>query len=179
MNKKRIFLALTLCLAMTSVVWAKSVRTPIYIYGFSASFNDSIVYFTDIQKVDSAWLDEKTDFLVSRENYSYQLRDFLSGRGEPNRTCVVSYATKRKDIEKKFIKMRRKYVEKGGYDVKYVSSSEFKFNAMVPSDFGLDEIATKAEKKKKKERRNAPPQGMPPGGKGGQGEPGGGMPPQR
>ncbi len=56
---------------------AKNEAKTAYIFGFASSFNDSTVYFTDVQKVDSAYFTRKNKFLVSRENYSYQLRDYL------------------------------------------------------------------------------------------------------
>ena len=73
-----------------------------YAFGFAASFNDSTVYFTDIQVLDSAWLNEKNDFLVSRDNYSYQLRDYLASEQQmPRRTCIVYAGKNKKKVEKK------------------------------------------------------------------------------
>ena len=60
---------------------AKNEPRTAYIFGFASSFNDSTVYFTDVQKVDSAYFTRKSKFLVSRENYSYQLRDYLTSHG--------------------------------------------------------------------------------------------------
>ena len=59
--------------------WACAINRPtsIFMFGFCTSFNDSTVYLTDIQQVDSAWIDTKTDFLYSRDNYSFQLRDYM------------------------------------------------------------------------------------------------------
>ena len=35
---------------------AKVERTKVYMFGFSASFTDSLVYMTAIQELDSAWI---------------------------------------------------------------------------------------------------------------------------
>ena len=35
------------------------VEKKAYMFGFSASFNDSIVYFTNIQEIDSVWFSQK------------------------------------------------------------------------------------------------------------------------
>ena len=44
-------------------VSAKNIMIPkAYMFGFVASFNDSIVFFTDIQEVDSVWVQEKRNF---------------------------------------------------------------------------------------------------------------------
>ena len=88
---------------------AKVICVPkLYAFGFSASFNDSIVYFTDIQVIDSAWINDKTKFLISRDNYSYQLKNYFTSIGQEHRTCVISFALTRKEIEKKYKKMKEK-----------------------------------------------------------------------
>lgn len=107
---------------------SKNKQMPkVYAFGFSASFNDSTVYFTDIQEIDSVWINEKNKFLVDRNNYSYQLKNYFNVQGQPNRTCMIIYALKRKDIEKKYNKMKAKYVKRGNYDIKYLDEKSFKF----------------------------------------------------
>ena len=89
---KHITLAVALLTASTLPLSAKSTQaSKAYMFGFSASFNDSIIHFTDIQELDSTWLDDK-DFLESRENYSYQLRDYLADRGMEHRTCIICFS---------------------------------------------------------------------------------------
>ena len=101
----------------------------IYMFGFSASFNDSIIYFTDIQTVDSAWIDDKTLFLQGRDIYSQQLKDYFAASMQPNRICVVMYAPTLKEAEKKYLKMRRIYTRKSDtpYDVRYLTANDFAF----------------------------------------------------
>jgi hypothetical protein len=114
---------------------AKYKMNTTYMYGFAASFNDSTVYFTNVQKVDSAWFDTKTNFLYSRDNYSYQLRDFLASQGVPNRTCVVSFAKDEKTAQRKLDKMFTKYQKnqknKGHFLIKFVDS-KFSFKGLIP-----------------------------------------------
>ena len=51
---KQLTLAIVLMAAGTANVQAQNVKVPhAYMFGFVASFNDSTVYFTNIQKVDS------------------------------------------------------------------------------------------------------------------------------
>ena len=74
MNKLKYLILLlavgTLTMAGISSASAKKRQlSHIYMFGFSASFNDSTIYFTDIQTVDSAWIDDKTFFLQGREAY--------------------------------------------------------------------------------------------------------------
>ena len=87
------YLLLTLLVIMSANVSAKGMVEPkMYMFGFAASFNDSIVHFTEIQTVDSVWVDQRTKLMLGRENYSNQLRDFMTDKQQmPNRTCVVFY----------------------------------------------------------------------------------------
>ena len=108
-----------------------------YMFGFAASFNDSIVFFTDIQEVDSIWMLPKKKIVAGKSNYAYQLRNFFADSlGLKNRTVVVFSALKRKDIEKKFLKLKKDYTEKnaGKYDVHYIKTSEFRFTPVNMDD---------------------------------------------
>lgn len=138
---KNVIAALTLLVVASSFVGvsAKIVCVPkLYAFGFSASFNDSIVYFTDIQEIDSAWINDKTDFLISRDNYSYQLKNYFTNIGQEHRTCVISFALKRKDIEKKYKKMKEKYVKAGNFSIKTLGKNDFQFTTIKPDDYELE-----------------------------------------
>lgn len=138
---KNVIAALTLLVVASSFVGvsAKIVCVPkLYAFGFSASFNDSIVYFTDIQEIDSAWINDKTDFLVSRDNYSYQLKNYFTNIGQEHRTCVISFALKRKDIEKKYKKMKEKYIKAGNFSIKTLGKNDFQFTTIKPDDYELE-----------------------------------------
>ncbi len=118
---------------------AKVICVPkLYAFGFSASFNDSIVYFTDIQVIDSAWINDKTKFLISRDNYSYQLKNYFTSIGQEHRTCVISFALTRKEIEKKYKKMKEKYVKAGNFSIKNVSKNDFHFAAIKPDNYEIE-----------------------------------------
>ena len=71
-----LLLAVTL---LTVEASAKLEKTDnIYIFGFSASFKDSVVYTTDIQNVEGLWIDTKTKFLLNRDEYSHQFKVYLT-----------------------------------------------------------------------------------------------------
>ena len=75
----------------------KGSHKPVYAFGISASFTDTVVYYTDIQLLDSVHLD-KGGFLPHRELYSYQLKNFLEFEMNlPNRTCMIYFSILRKD----------------------------------------------------------------------------------
>lgn len=125
-------MAVACTLAATSAL-AKNKRMPkIYAFGFAASFNDSTVYFTDIQEIDSVWINDKTKFVLERENYAGQLKTYLNENGHPHHTCVMSYAFNRKDIDKKYNKMKDRYVKKGSFNINNIGSNDFSFKTIVP-----------------------------------------------
>lgn len=131
---KPLMITIALMAAGTMKVQAQDVKVPqAYMFGFVASFNDSTVYFTNIQQVDNAWVTKKKQFLAGRNQYSIQLREFFANqRNMPNRTCVVIANVDRKKLEKKYIKMKNKYLVKSKkpYDVRNISESDFKFETV-------------------------------------------------
>lgn len=165
--------AMILCSGFAMQVSAKQKVEPRYLFGFSASFADSTVYFTDIQKVDSAWVDTKTKFLLGREEYAGQLKRHFASMSLPNRTCVVLFAKDLKQAEKKLKKLKETYTvkAKGGYDVKYMTKADFEF---TPVYMGIDEEqpvdTPKKEKKAKKEKKEKEKKEKQPGNRGGKGK---------
>lgn len=155
-NIKRVLFSLTLLLASMQA-FAEYVPTKVYIYGFSASFNDSTVYFTDVMELDSAWVERKTHFLYSRENYALQLKEYMQKIGVQNPTCVVSFAKDRKTIDKKMKKLRSKYTKAGShYALTTLTESIFKFEAIsAADDYAASHKETKEERKVRKAQEKA------------------------
>ena len=150
--KHALFTAILLAASAYMPASAKNIMVPkAYMFGFIASFNDSIVFFTDIQEVDSVWvMEKKKTILAGRNNYAAQLRNFFSNSFNlNNRTCVVISDTKRKKVEKKYAKMKKQYMVKnaGKYDVHFVDATEFKFHP-VNMDDSDQEVVTQTKKKK-------------------------------
>lgn len=145
--KIRTLLALALLL-MPSLMFALQKQERLYVYGVATSFNDSTVYITEIQQLDSAWVDTKTGFLYSRNNYSFQLRDHLKANGFATPTCVTYFAKTRKEIEKKYVAIKKRYATSGHYNVKYVTKHDFTYSCLVPDDSERADLQTKKAKKK-------------------------------
>lgn len=122
-----------LLLFMPMMAGAKQVLKPVYLYGIATSFVDSTVYFTDIQHVDSSYVNTSNDFLFQRQEYSRQLRQYLINQGMSEPTCITTYSTDKKKLQKRYLKLRNKYVDSGKFTVKYVDSSEFTYKS-VPVD---------------------------------------------
>lgn len=135
---KYIVLTLLVCVAMGAE--AKTVKARhMYVFGFTASFKDSVVYMTEIQDVQGALYDTKTKFLLGRDSYSDQLKAFFKEKMQlSDRVCMVMFSTSKKKAEKKYMKLRKKYTgdkkRPSTYEVRYVTTQDFQFEPV-----GLDE----------------------------------------
>ncbi|ADV43908.1 hypothetical protein [Bacteroides helcogenes] len=127
MKYVRIFFAMTLAFMLFSAFTLKSKERPVYIFGMGASFNDSIVYYTEIQVLDSVELD-KGGFLPKRELYTYQLKNYLEyDVKKPDYTCMVYFSESKSKLEKEALKLKNRYKKNGGLLLQAVESSAFTF----------------------------------------------------
>lgn len=158
---------ISLCLMalLATTAYGKAKQTPVYLFGLAASFNDSTVFVTDIQKLDNAWVDQRTKFLMSRQEYSYQLRDYLATIGLPHMTCITFYALDKKKAEKKMASLMKRYTKKNHrYIIKHLSSDDFsytvqQYNAAEEQLMDKSVKTKKSKQDRKKEKqlmKNAP-----------------------
>lgn len=135
MKNIRIFLfsalLLSLCSAFTEVKKDKEKQPlQVYAFGVAASFNDTIVYCTDIQVLDSAQLN-KDGFLVGREQYSLQLKSFVENqKGKSNYTCMIYFSPKKEKLEKKAVKVKDNYKKGKGILLETIASDSFVFKKL-------------------------------------------------
>ncbi len=104
----------------------KMVAKTIYLYGVGYSPVDSVVYFTDEQKLDSMVMEKKTSFLEKRAVLSEQLANYLTSIGEQKFISAIVYDTHLKKLDKKYLK-HAKYYKKLGYTIKAADKSQFSF----------------------------------------------------
>lgn len=113
----------TLCGAFTM----KGGHKPVYAFGVSASFTDTVVYYTGIQVLDSVALD-KNGFLPHRDLYSYQLKNYLElEKGLPNRTCMIYFSENKKKLSKEAAKVLGKYRKNKTITVREIEAGNFLF----------------------------------------------------
>ena len=89
----KIFASLILVFMVCSAfsMKGKKQENGMYMAGVSASFTDSLIYFTDIQFVDSVVLG-KDKLLPLRTQYSEQLEDYLENNLRlQDRTCFIYF----------------------------------------------------------------------------------------
>lgn len=122
-------LLIGLCCALASAS-AKVERTTVYMFGFSASFTDSIAYITDVQQLDSAYIETKSGFLVDRPIYSDQLQTYLESiKGQPNCTCVVFFDIKKSKLLDEYNKIKKQYMADHNIVLKELEPGTFRFQA--------------------------------------------------
>ena len=105
---------------------AKEIKeVPVYIWGASISFSDSIVYLTEIQKLDSVVLEN--GFLPHRQYYAYELKDYMNfNENMPGRISMIYFDEKLNRLEKKEHKIKKHIMEDEGKIVRYLGG-KFKF----------------------------------------------------
>lgn len=121
----------------------KPKMQPVYAFGFSASFTDSVAFLTDVMCIDSAYL-QANGFLEGRQLYSMQLENYVLEKCHvQNSTNAIYFSPNRKTIEKRYEKMNRKYQRSEELALIYVGSEEFQFKAVpyIP----VEEEATKSK----------------------------------
>ena len=156
MRIKGIKILLVVCLltGISTAVAAKGgiTKSDVYLFGLSASFKDSTVYITDIQKIDNADFAPKTKFMYNRDGYSRQLKTYVKELGVEHPTCITFYSTDKKKIDKRYAKVRQKYdanlasqkAKKKGqkskkkskpyFDVHYLTSGQFSYSRIALED---------------------------------------------
>ena len=73
----------------------------VYIFGLSDSTRDSIVYVTDVQRIDMANIQKQTKFLLDRADYAQQLKDYFANRLNDNKRINVVYVCKNERLQKR------------------------------------------------------------------------------
>ena len=125
MNKSKIIFLLSFTLCVGSLA-AKGKNKPVYVFGISTSFTDTITYRTDIQLLDSVYLDANK-FLPARDIYAYQLKNYLEvDKGLKDRTCMIFFNNDEKKLTKEQNKLLIRLKKKNAI-VQLIDSTDFKF----------------------------------------------------
>jgi hypothetical protein len=133
MKYVRILFAIMLVFTISSAFSFKKKNSPstVYAFGVSASFTDSVIYFTDIQVLDSAKI-SKEGFLSQRELYSYQLKNYMiSSQLQQNSTCMIYFSANKTKLEKESGKLQAKYKKDKTVVVSRIDAAKFSFTKPV------------------------------------------------
>jgi hypothetical protein len=118
--------AIVMLCVLSSFTISKKENKSVYAFGVSASFVDTVVYYTEVQVLDSAKL-AKDGFLPKREAYSAQLKSYLESKGDANRTCMIYFSESKNNITKEFEKLSDKYKKNKSISFKKIEKAEFQF----------------------------------------------------
>ena len=118
-------LVFTICSAFS--IKKKGEKKPVYVFGVSASFTDTIVYYTNVQLLDSVHLDNN-GFLPHRELYSYQLKNYLEyNAGLPNRTCMIYFSENKSKLDNEQNNILSKYKKAKSVKLDLIPNDNFRF----------------------------------------------------
>lgn len=149
---KTILLVILLGVVLIARAEKKPTMQPVYIFGVSMSFTDSVAYVTDVVKVDSAWITPK-GFLVDRTLYSLQLEGFVTEhRQSKQSTNAVFFDVKEDKIVKKLNRVKKLYQTNRDVRLLNIPKAEFTFKAeaYVDPNAIVEEEETPEEKEEQK-----------------------------
>lgn len=122
----KIALPLLMVLMILSGFSLKKGEKAVYAFGLSASFTDTVVFYTEVQVLDSVKLDK--GFLPQRDLYSYQLKNYLEyQKGETKRTCMIYFSENKAKLMKERSSILNKYKKKQSVALREITKDEFTF----------------------------------------------------
>ena len=100
---------------------------PTALFGVGISFTDSVVYQTEVQELDTAWITKTHKFLMDRSLYSLQLQFWMEQQGVKNSICTVLFDKKKNRLQKKWNKISKRHQQNEAQRFKVVPLSDFRF----------------------------------------------------
>lgn len=105
-------------------------RRPLYMFGFAASFTDSVACVTSVQRVDSAWMEPSHKFLTDRELYSLQLQYHMESNEHcKNPVCAVFFGKSERSVQRQWKKIRKRYAKASTLHFSTLPEERFRFKA--------------------------------------------------
>ena len=124
---KRLLLVSLFLVAVYEGFAYEPLKRRIYMFGFAASFTDSIAYITDVQAIDSAYV-HYNGFLADRTLYAAQLNVYLQSHlKKKDMTCVVYFNKNKSKLEKKYLRVKKKYTSAHGIPITPLGRDRFHF----------------------------------------------------
>lgn len=125
-----VVLVFTVCSAFSLKKEKGDNEKPVYVFGVAASFNDTVVYFADIQMLDSVTLD-KNGFLPKRGAYTDQMKNYLEyNLNAPNYTCMIYFSENKNKLAKEATTIKSKY-KKNKVVLMPIDTNAFRFKKPV------------------------------------------------
>ncbi|MDR0961194.1 MAG: hypothetical protein LBM62_01340 [Mediterranea sp.] len=126
----RIFLTLALVLVLSSAFSPAKEKGEkekvVYAFGLAASFNDTVVYMSEPQVLDSVKL--QNGFLPNRPLYSNQMQTYVEYElNKPNYTCMIYFSENKGKLIKEANKIKNRFKKDASTVIVSLNSDEFSF----------------------------------------------------
>lgn len=102
----------------------KSRQVDIYIFAASFSLIDSVLYVSDIQKIDDVTVNNKW-FLKDRMAFESQFRDYVQTGDDESQLSSICFSEKQKKVERDRARLIRRNDKKNRFVLKEVSGFRF------------------------------------------------------
>ncbi len=133
---KALLTAVLLLVCLGAQSQSKIKPQTVYIFGFAASYTDSVAFLTDVMKVDSATI-LPNGFLAGRALYSLQLENHVTAdKKVMDPTTAIFFSTSLSAARKKYEKINTRYQRSTDLALIYVGEDEFRFTseAYIPDE---------------------------------------------
>ena len=106
----------------------KVISQTVYMYGIANALGDSTYFVTDIHTIPDAQILKRQGFLLYRESYGIQLKQYLEGvLGNNSQTVAVIFDTDAKRLAKRFAKLKKKLLKRKNAILLTIGSNDFQF----------------------------------------------------
>lgn len=123
---KKLSLLLFILIAMGYMPLEAKVKRPVYLFGVATSFQDSTVYITEIQRLDSMTIERKNG-LEGVRTLNRQFASYLHKNNQAEYVEVLFYNEKKDKVEKDLLKIRTKYTSSKAYKLKVIPADTFSY----------------------------------------------------
>lgn len=107
----------------------KPVMKSVAMFGYAVSFKDSVVCLTEIQTIDSAWIEPAHNFLLDRSLYSLQLQMYMEQQGHKNAICTIFYDKNPRKLQRMWRKVYKRSQKQDGLRYQELPVSAFRLKA--------------------------------------------------
>lgn len=149
-------ICLLVTLVCTTVVFAGSgvKQKAVYVFGYAQSNSDSLIYVTDIQRIDTAFLVKKGGFLLGRQVFSEQLRSFLDhSYGSKNAICNIFFSTKRSTLVKTYDRVTLRVNNNDDFRLCFLGQQVMQFRPVSLDEATFDERRAPVQSHKRKSKK--------------------------
>ena len=125
-----IFPLLLFAVSVTAQAGKKAEKT-VYAFAYGTCFSDSVAYISVIAPVKGATLQRKSHFLDQRAELAASFKSYLDNKWGKIHTTAVFFSTKKKDLEKKIIDLRKLALKR--HDLQLVELGVDDFTLALPA----------------------------------------------